>query len=176
MSRFERPSPGHPTPIHFPAITRTRLDNGLGVWGIAHRRAPIVTATLLLARGSGDDPIGRHGLASLTGDLLDEGAGTRDAIALADAFGRHGTQLDIDVGPDATSLTVSGLARVLPQALALMADVVMRPRIEAADFARVRVTAPCRTRTSSRCPFQRRISARVEADRRRRSETRSAPR
>jgi predicted Zn-dependent peptidase len=150
MSRFERPSPGHPTPIHFPAITRTRLDNGLGVWGIAHRRAPIVTATLLLARGSGDDPIGRHGLASLTGDLLDEGAGTRDAIALADAFGRLGTQLDIDVGPDATSLTVSGLARVLPQALALMADVVMRPRIEAADFARVRELRLSRLRQLSR--------------------------
>lgn len=150
MSRFERPSPGHPTPIHFPAIARTRLDHGLAVWGIAHRRAPIATATLLLARGSGDDPIGRHGLASLTGDLLDEGAGARDAIALADAFGRLGTQLDVDVGPDATSLTVSGLSRVLPQALALMADVVMRPRLDAADFARVRELRLSRLRQLSR--------------------------
>ncbi len=150
MSRFDRPSPGDPTPIHFPAIARTRLDNGLAVWSIAHRRAPIATATLVVARGTGDDPSGRHGLASLTGDLLDEGAGTLDAIALAEAFGRLGTQLDIDVGPDATSLSVSGLARVLPDTLALMADIVMRPRLEAADFARVRELRLSRLRQLSR--------------------------
>jgi zinc protease len=148
--RFERPSPGDPTPIRFPPIARARLDNGLGVWTIAHRGVPVASATLVLSRGTGDDPESLPGLASLTGDLLDEGAGPRDAIALADAFGQLGTQLDVDVGPDATTLTVSGLARFLPDALALMADVVVRPTLGAADFSRVRELRLNRLRQLSR--------------------------
>ena len=110
--------PAAPTPIRFPPIARTRLDNGLRVW-VDRRIAacPSSTATLVVARGTGDDPSDRHGLASLTGDLLDEGAGARDAIALAEAFGRLGTQLDIDVGPDATSLVgVRAVAGPAPDA------------------------------------------------------------
>jgi predicted Zn-dependent peptidase len=149
-SRFDRPSAGDPTPIRFPPIARARLDNGLGVWSIAHRGVPVATATLVIARGTGDDPPDRHGLASLTGDLLDEGAGARDAIALAEAFARIGTQLGVDVGPDATVLSVSGLARCLPEALALMADVAIRPRLEARDFARVRELRLSRLRQLSR--------------------------
>lgn len=148
--RFERPSPGDPTAIHFPPISRARLDNALAVWAIAHRGVPVASATLVLSRGTGDDPTPLPGLASLTGDLLDEGAGARDAIALADAFGQLGTQLDIDVGPDATTLSVSGLARFLPDALALMADVVIRPTLGAADFARVRELRLNRLRQLSR--------------------------
>jgi zinc protease len=148
--RFDRPSAGDPTPIHFPPIARTVLDNGLGIWIITHRGAPVASAALVVARGTGDDPADRHGLASLTGDLLDEGAGPRDAIGLAEAFARLGTQLEIDIGPDATSLSVSGLARVLPDALSLMADVAIRPRLEAPDFARVRELRLNRLRQLSR--------------------------
>lgn len=149
-SRFERPSSGDPTAIRFPPIARARLDSGVDVWAIAHRGVPVASATLVLSRGTGDDPASLPGLASLTGDLLDEGAGSRDAIALADAFGQLGTQLDIDVGPDATTLSISGLARFLPAALALMADVVIRPTLGAADFARVRELRLNRLRQLSR--------------------------
>jgi predicted Zn-dependent peptidase len=148
--RFERPSAGEPTAIRFPPIARARLGNGLGVWSIAHRGVPVASATLVLSRGTGDDPAPLPGLASLTGDLLDEGAGSRDAIALADAFGQLGTQLDIDVGPDATTLSISGLARFLPDALALMADVVIRPALAERDFARVRELRLNRLRQLSR--------------------------
>jgi predicted Zn-dependent peptidase len=99
---------------------------------------PIATATLLIARGTGDDPPDRHGLASLAGDLLDEGAAGRDAIQLAEAFAALGTQLEVDVGPDATALSVTSLSRFLGPALALMFDVVARPRMEPQDFSRVR--------------------------------------
>jgi predicted Zn-dependent peptidase len=103
-----------------------------------------------VARGTGDDPEDRYGLASLTGDLLDEGAGDRNAIQLADAFGALGTQLEVDVGPDATALSVTTLSRFLGPVLALMADVVARPRLEPADFNRVRELRINRLRQLSR--------------------------
>lgn len=54
------------------------------------------------------------------------------------AFARMGAHLDIDVSSDATVLTVTCLARFGRQALSLMADCVVRPRLAEADFDRVR--------------------------------------
>jgi predicted Zn-dependent peptidase len=148
--RFDRPAPGSPTPIHFPAIVRTTLDNGLAVWAISHGGVPAVSMTLLVPRGTGDDPGDRHGLASLAGDLLDEGAGSRDAIELAESFSRLGTQVDIDVGPDVTSISASALSRFTAPVLELIGDVAMRPRLAEPDFRRVRELRLNRLRQLSR--------------------------
>lgn len=148
--RFTRPAAGAATPVRFPVIVRERLDNGLRIWTVPYGAIPVANATLVIARGTGDDPAHLHGLASLTGDLLDEGAGDFDAITLAEAFARLGTQLDVDVGPDATTLSCAGLARSLERTLELLADVVRRPRLEAPDFARVRELRVNRLRQLSR--------------------------
>lgn len=150
MSRFTRPTGGPATPVRFPTIVGEQLTNGLRVWTVPYGAIPVATVTLLLSRGTANDPADKHGLASLTGDLLDEGAGSLDAIGLAEAFARLGTQLDIDVGPDATTLSCSGLSRSLERTLELMASVVRLPRLEAPDFARVRELRVNRLRQLSR--------------------------
>ena len=148
--RFSRPDAGPAVPVRFPAISRQRLDNGLRIWTIPFGAVPVVSATLVISRGTADDPAPLPGLASLTGDLLDEGAGDFDAIGLAEVFARIGTHLDIDVGPDATSVSCSGLARSLDRTLDLMAMVVRHPRFQPADFERVRELRVNRLRQLSR--------------------------
>lgn len=149
-TRFERPAPGHATPVRFPEVARQSLPNGLTLWAVEHASVPVFTATVLIPHGTGDDPPARHGLASLTGDLIDEGAGARDALHLAEAFAQMGTQIEVEVGPDACSISVTALARFLAPTLQLMADVVMRPRLEEPDFARVRELRLSRLRQLSR--------------------------
>ena len=78
--RFVRPPAGPAAAIRFPKVERTRLDNGLAIWVIPYGTLPLASATLLIDRGTSHDPADRHGLASLTGDMLDE-AGKR--------IGRH---------------------------------------------------------------------------------------
>lgn len=148
--RFVRPPAGPAAAVRFPKVERTRLDNGLAIWVIPYGTLPLASATLLIDRGTSHDPADRHGLASLTGDMLDEGAGTRDAIALADAFARAGTQLTIDVGPDTMTLSTAGLSSAFDDVLALVGDVVMRPRFAASDFERVRELRVNRLRQLSR--------------------------
>jgi predicted Zn-dependent peptidase len=150
--RFDPPRPGASTAVRFPPIVRDVLSNGLSVWSIARPSSAVVTMLLVIARGTSDDPANRHGLASLTGDLLDEGAGPRDAIGLAEAFARLGSQLEIDVGPDATTVAVTALARLFAPSLELLADVVIRPRLQVADFARVRELRLNRLRQLSQSP------------------------
>ena len=49
---------------------------------------------------------------------------------------RIGTQLDSDIGPDATVLTLTALSRFLGPALGLLADLVVRPSLREDDFLR----------------------------------------
>lgn len=135
--RFELPAVGPPTAVHFPGIDRRTLDRGLRVWSIREPAVPVVTIVALLDTGSVSDPSHRAGLASLVTALMNEGAAGRDAIALSDALARIGSQIDVDTGPDGTTIALTTLARHFTTALQLLADIIRRPHLAEADFARV---------------------------------------
>jgi zinc protease len=138
VDRSRLPDLGPDPVFHFPRIAKRQLSNGLAVWTVEHRSVPVVTFVLLLGVGSATDPAECPGLASLTGDMLDEGAGTRNALQVNDELARIGAQFETEVGPDATILTLTTLARFVPRALALVADLVARPQFDAREFDRVR--------------------------------------
>jgi zinc protease len=138
VDRTKLPSSGPTPPFQFPEIRRTTLPNGLRVWTIEHRAVPLLSTLLLVRRGSAADPRNREGLAALTGDLLDEGCGDLDALALHEALGRIGAQIETEIGSDATLLGLTVLGRFASRGLSLLADMVQRPRLERADFERVR--------------------------------------
>jgi zinc protease len=122
----------------FPTINKSHLANGLAVWSVRHGALPVATMVLLVRAGSSADRAGRPGLASLTGDMLDEGAGDRDALEVHDALARIGAQFDTEVGPDATFLTLTTLTKFRSEGMTLLADLVTRPRFDAGEFERVR--------------------------------------
>lgn len=138
VDRSALPALGPLPDFQFPEIRRTSLANGLRVWTIEQRAVSLVSALLLVRRGSAADPDDRAGLAAITGDLLDEGCGDLDALGLHEALGRIGGQIDTEVGSDATMLGLSVLKRFSPRGFALLADMVRRPRFERTDFERVR--------------------------------------
>src|SRR5437667_7828559 len=70
--------------------------------------------------------------------MLDEGSGALSAIELHEALARIGAQFDIDIGSDATLVSMTTLSRFADRGLALMADVVVRPAFTEGDFVRVR--------------------------------------
>jgi zinc protease len=150
--RFHLPGAGPLAHVRFPGIARHTLDNGLGVWSIVQPAVPVVSLVLVLDTGTARDPADRPGLTGLVADLLDEGAGSRDAIELSDALARIGSHLDVDTAPDATTIGLTTLARFLPQAMELLADVVTRPHLAEADLTRVRELRINRLRQMRRLP------------------------
>lgn len=125
-------------PYQFPHIERRTLASGLRLWTIEHRAVPLVSVLVLVRRGAAADPDGCEGLAAIVGDLLDEGAGDLDALALHEALGRIGAQMDTEVGSDATVLGLTVLSRFADRGVSLLASMVCEPRMEARDFERVR--------------------------------------
>jgi zinc protease len=138
VNRAHLPALGPDPPFRFPEIRRRVLANGLRVWTVEHHAVPLVSFLALLPVGAAADPPDRPGLAAVTGDMLDEGCGELTALDLHDTLGRIGGHLDSEIGSDAMVLTLSSLARFADRAVALLADMMRRPRLERVDFERVR--------------------------------------
>ncbi len=128
--------PPAPT-LTLPATWRTTLPNGVTLVGAEMREVPLVRATLLITGGGrldGDRP----GLASFTADMLDEGAGGRDAIGLAEDVAFLGASLATGASWDAFSLSLSAPRRTFAEALAILGRVALQPSFAAADITRQR--------------------------------------
>lgn len=138
VDRARLPALGPDPQLRFPEIQRRTLANGLRVWTVEHRAVPLISFLALLPAGAAADPLDRPGLAAITSDMLDEGCGDFNAMELHDALGRIGGHLDSEIGSDATILTLTSLARFAGRASALLADMIVRPRLDPADFQRVR--------------------------------------
>jgi zinc protease len=138
VDRTRLPQPGPEPPFSFPEIRRQRLPTGLEIWTTEQRGIPLVTILVLVRAGASFDPSHRPGLAAITSDLLDEGCGDLDALALHETLGRLGAQLDTEVGSDAALLALTTLARFTAPALDLLAKMMAIPRFEPRDFERVR--------------------------------------
>jgi predicted Zn-dependent peptidase len=138
VDRSRLPGVGPAPRFKFPPIEKSLLPNGLRVWTVRHSAVPLITLTLLVRRGAAADPTGKEGLAALTLDMLDEGSGGRTAIEMHEELARLGTRLDSDIGSDATMLSLTALSRVAEPALAIMADMAVRPSLSEHDFGRVR--------------------------------------
>ena len=138
ITRARLPEPAASPPYTFPAIEKSTLANGLRLWTVHHPQVPIVALMLLLRRGAASDPPGKEGLAAVTADMLDEGTGDRSAIDMHEAVARLGAQFDTDIGSDGTVASITVLSRFAGRALALLSDMIVRPAMREADFARVR--------------------------------------
>lgn len=136
--RSKPPELGPAPSLKVPPITRRALSNGLPVWIVEMHEVPVVDLTMIVKSGASSDPAGKYGVASFTAAMLDEGAGTRDALAIADAIDFLGATLTTSSAFDASSVHLHGLASKLDAALPIFADVVRRPTFPQADMERLR--------------------------------------
>jgi len=136
--RTKAPSPGAPPPLSLPSITKRALSNGLPVWIVEQHEVPVVHVALSLRAGATGDPAGKTGVSNLMASLMTEGAGSRDALALADAIDVLGATISVDTAWDATAVSLHVPVARLGDALPLMADVALRPTFASADVERVR--------------------------------------
>jgi predicted Zn-dependent peptidase len=99
---------------------------------------PLVQANLVVFAGSGDDSAGKFGVASMTAAMLDEGAGSRSALEIADAVDFLGANLTTGGNFDESVVRLNVPVLRLGDALPLMADVALRPTFPQQDLDRLR--------------------------------------
>lgn len=147
LAQDVEPPPGFPTTapgigpapsVTIPAPVERTLPNGLRVLYVTRSGLPVVHASLVTRGGDSDAPAEAIELADFTADLLDEGAGGRGALELASEIELLGASLRVGSGWDGVFVNLSVLRPRLPEALALMSDVVVRPDFPIDEVARKR--------------------------------------
>ena len=136
--RSKPPELGPPPSLTLPPIAKHTLSNGLPVWIVGMHEVPVVDVSVVVNVGAGADPAGKYGVANFTAAMLDEGAGTRDALALADAIDFLGASLSSGSSWDASTVRLHTPVSKLDDALPLLADVVLRPSFPETEIERLR--------------------------------------
>jgi len=132
------PAPLPETAFVAPVPTRFTLANGAKVLLVENHRLPLVSVRIAIGTGGSRSDGKLPGLAAFVADLLDEGAGSRDATQLPEELERLGADLSVNAQADHAQVSLDTMAETLEPALAIAADVIVRPRLEAADFERVK--------------------------------------
>jgi zinc protease len=134
----ERPAPAPPRSYHFPHFEQRQLANGLRLVVAPVTKLPLVTAVALVEAGATQEPVGKEGVATLTAQMLLEGAAGLDGAALADRFERIGASVEAYADWDVAAVTLSALSTRLPESLALVCDLLRAPTFPEREVARLR--------------------------------------
>lgn len=138
FDRAQRPALGAAPSVSLPPIQTRELSNGMKIVVVEQHELPLADFVLLVDTGGEVDPAARAGLATLTAGLLTEGTTTRSALQVADQEAFLGVELNSAAGWDQSRVTLHTPTAQLDSALALFADVTLRPSFPAAELERVR--------------------------------------
>jgi zinc protease len=125
--------------VRIPPHQRCTLANGVKLILIPRHEVPLIAFEAVLRGGARLDPDGRDGVASLSAELLSQGAGSRDAYAFADAVEGAGGSLDADAHSEAIIAHGQFLARDHALLLGLLADALQRPAFDQGELDKLRL-------------------------------------
>jgi predicted Zn-dependent peptidase len=130
-----------PAGVKLPEFERVTLANGAQVALMPKRDTPLVALNIVVRGGALADPPGREGAAALLAELLQKGAGSRDAVQFAEAIEGAGGELSVSAGAESLALGASFLSRDVGLMIELASDALLRPAMAAAEFGKVRELA-----------------------------------
>lgn len=136
--RARPPQAGPPPALKLPEIHKRQLSNGLPVWLVELHEVPVAQVNLLVMGGTADDPAGQFGVASLMAAMLEEGAGSRSSLEIADAIDYLGADLAAASAIDSTAVRLHVPVARLGEALPILADVALRPTFRREELERLR--------------------------------------
>lgn len=139
-SSFDRsvmPASG-PTPgVTLPNIFEGQTANGIKVLGIAHHELPLIQFRIRIRGGMLLDEPGKEGQAALMASLMNEGTRHKTPIELQEAIDDVGASIRISAGQEAITLGAQCLVSELEQVVELAREILLEPRWDSKEFARL---------------------------------------
>jgi predicted Zn-dependent peptidase len=124
--------------VTLPEYQLVELDNG-AVFIVSEKRdVPLIGVTALVHGGAVTDPQGKSGLSALFAEMLQKGAGERDAEAFANAVDSAGATLSATGGLEAISISGEFLARDAGLLIELLSDMLRTPTLDDDQFEKLR--------------------------------------
>lgn len=136
--RDKRPAEAAQQTFAPPAPETFKLSNGLPVMLWRRAELPLISMTLAVRPGGALESPAQAGLAELTTQMLDEGAGDKDSLAFSQAMQELGAEFSASAEHETLNVSLTALKRNFERASALFADAIRRPRLDAKDWERVK--------------------------------------
>src|SRR5690606_18739082 len=127
--------------IRLPDYQTVQLDNGGTLLLVPRNDVPMIAASVIVRGGSLADAAGKEGTADLLAEMLSKGAGERDALAFAQAVDGAGGSLAVGSSREAVVASAQFLSKDAGLMLSLLSDALLRPRMEQAEFDKLRKRA-----------------------------------
>ena len=123
-----------PEPIETPAIHT--LSNGVRIVCDPMPGLETLALSVTVGRGARYESPDQSGWAHLLEHMVFRAAGERTSRQIVEAIEAEGGQLNAATGHDRTSFQVRALKGGLPLAMAVVSDLIFRPRLDAGDLAK----------------------------------------
>jgi predicted Zn-dependent peptidase len=124
--------------VTLPEYHFVELDNG-AVFILSEKRdVPLIGVTAVVRGGAITDPDGKFGLSALFAEMLQKGAGQRDAESFADAVDSVGATLSARAGLEGITISGGFLARDADLLIELLVDMLRVPALDNDEFEKLR--------------------------------------
>lgn len=114
------------------------LANGLKIYFVNDNSLPRLSIRALVKSGSASDPIGKEGLANLTADLLEMGAGPWNATELSEKIADIGSDLSIVTGKEESAIGLDCLDKDRSQMIEIFKTVLVKPNFNEQEIKRAK--------------------------------------
>ena len=136
FDRSVQPPFGPDPSLQLPEVWHHLYPNGLALSGILHDELPLVQFSITLKGGQLLDQLDKIGVANMVTDLMMEGTRTKTPQELEEAIDDLGASISLFTGRESIVIQANALASKFEQTYALVEEILLDPRWDAAEFER----------------------------------------
>lgn len=138
IDRSVEPLQGPPPSIAIPETWTAELSNGLKVYGIKYSELPLVQFNIVLKGGHLLDSKDKVGVANLMTDIMMEGTVNKTPEELEEEIELLGANINMFTRSEAIVINANTLTRNFEATLALVQEILLEPRWDEEEFARIK--------------------------------------
>lgn len=138
IDRAVQPALGEAPLVSAPTIYQTSLANGMKIYGIQSDELPLVNFSIRIKGGQLFDDMDLPGVANLMTDIMQEGTKNKTPEELEDAIGQIGASIYMSTSQEYITVSANCLARYFDETVALIEEMLLEPRWDAEEFARIK--------------------------------------
>jgi len=132
------PPAGENPSITLPEIWRDEMANGIKLLGALSTETPTTAISLRIDGGQRHEPLDKLGLARLTSAIMNEATQHSSNEALSDRLQKLGSSVSFGSDNDYTIMGIKSLTRNLDETLKIASEMLLLPKFDPQDFARVK--------------------------------------
>lgn len=140
-SNFDRsvePAQGPAPALSIPTSWNAELTNGMKVFGIEQNEIPTVNFSLVIDGGHLLDDKNKNGVANLMTDIMMEGTATKTPEQLEEEIEMLGASINMYTTNESIVIQGNTLTRNFDKTLDLVKEILLEPRWDEEEFARIK--------------------------------------